>query len=125
MVAVGGEIKAAAAVASGGQAWLTQHIGDIENLATMDMLDRAVRLLAQVQRIEPELVVSDAHPGYLSRGFAQRMAAGRGIAQRLGSERTGVRRLMATPRAPVRTTAACQPGRRVSRSRRPRTRRRR
>lgn len=79
MVAVGGEIKAAAAVASGGQAWLTQHIGDIENLATMDMLDRAVRLLAQVQRIEPELVVSDAHPGYLSRGFAQRMAAGRGI----------------------------------------------
>ena len=79
VVAVGGEIKATAAVASGDRAWLTQHIGDVENLETLEMLERSVRVLAGLQRIEPELVVSDAHPGYLSRGWAARFAAERDL----------------------------------------------
>ena len=42
MIAVGGEIKATAAVASGRRAWLTGHIGDVENLETLQMLERSV-----------------------------------------------------------------------------------
>ncbi len=79
VVAVGGEIKATAAVGSGDRAWLTQHIGDVENLETLAMLERSVRVLAGLQRVEPELVVSDAHPGYLSRGWAARFAAERDL----------------------------------------------
>ncbi len=78
MVAVGGEIKAAAAVAHGQRAWLTQHIGDVENLETLAMLARSVAMLRDLQRIEPEVVVSDAHPGYLSRRWASEFAAERG-----------------------------------------------
>jgi hydrogenase maturation protein HypF len=78
MVAVGGEIKAAAAVADSGQAWLTQHIGDVENLETLQMLRRAVAIVSDLQRISPEVVVSDAHPGYLSRRWAAEFAAERG-----------------------------------------------
>jgi hydrogenase maturation protein HypF len=78
-VAVGGEIKATAAVATGDRVWLTQHIGDVEDLQTLDMLARAIGVLSEVQRIDPEVVVSDAHPGYLSRGWAARFAQARGI----------------------------------------------
>jgi hydrogenase maturation protein HypF len=70
LIAVGGEIKATAAVATGDRVWLTQHIGDVENLQTLDMLDRSLGVLAEVQRVLPEAIVSDAHPGYLSRRWA-------------------------------------------------------
>ena len=79
MAAVGGEIKATAAVATGRRAWLTQHIGDVENLATLQMLERSVEILANLQRIAPEVVVSDAHPGYLSRRWAADYASDRDI----------------------------------------------
>ena len=79
MVAVGGEIKATAAVATGEQAWLTQHIGDVENLQTLDMLARSIAILSDLQRVNPEVVVSDAHPGYLSRQWAADFARERGI----------------------------------------------
>ena len=78
MIAVGGEIKAAAAVAHGERAWLTQHIGDVENLETLQMLQRSVTILAGLQRIEAQVVVSDAHPGYLSRRWAAELAAEHG-----------------------------------------------
>lgn len=79
MVAVGGELKATAAVAAGDRVWLTQHIGDVENLETLEMLARAIAIVSDVQRVRPQSVVSDAHPGYLSRGWAARFAAQRGI----------------------------------------------
>ncbi len=53
MIAVGGEIKATAAVASGRRAWLTEHIGDVENLETLQMLERSVEVLADLQRDRP------------------------------------------------------------------------
>lgn len=79
MLAVGGEIKATAAVAAGEQVWMTQHIGDVENLATLDMLARSVGILSDLQRVVPEKVVSDAHPAYLSRRWAAEFASDRGI----------------------------------------------
>ncbi len=79
MVAVGGEIKATAAVATGREAWLTQHIGDVENLQTLEMLGRSIGILSDLQRVVPEVIVSDAHPAYLSRQWAARFATDRGI----------------------------------------------
>ena len=79
IVAVGGEIKATAAVATGDRVWLTQHIGDVENLQTLQMLERSVDILCDLQRVTPELIVSDTHPGYLSRAWAADVAAARGI----------------------------------------------
>lgn len=79
LVAVGGEIKAAAAAATGDQVWLTQHIGDVENLQTLAMLERSLAVLTDVQRIVPEAIVSDAHPGYLSRRWAAEQARATGI----------------------------------------------
>ena len=80
LVAVGGEIKATAAVASGRRAWLSQHIGDTENLETLDMLGRSIATLVALQQVQPTAVVSDAHPGYLSHGWAARHAHDLGVA---------------------------------------------
>jgi hydrogenase maturation protein HypF len=74
MLAVGGELKAAVCVASGRRAWLSQHVGDVGNLETLTMLARTQSTLAALVRVEPERVVADAHPAYLSRSWAARYA---------------------------------------------------
>lgn len=79
-VAVGGELKTTACVSDGHHAWLSQHIGDTENLETLEMLARTVDTLTRLQRVDPEAIVSDAHPGYLSRRWAAAEAAARGVA---------------------------------------------
>ena len=79
LVAVGGELKTTVCVAEGGRAWLSQHVGDTENLETLAMLARTVATLASLQRVQPEAIVSDAHPGYLSRRWAGEEAARRGV----------------------------------------------
>jgi len=43
------------------------------------MLERTVETLCALQRVTPEVMVSDAHPGYLSRRWAAELAADRGI----------------------------------------------
>jgi hydrogenase maturation protein HypF len=80
LVAVGGELKATVAVASGGRAWLSQHVGDTEHLETLVMLARTVDTLAALQQVTPTAVVSDAHPGYRSHGWARTRAVELGVA---------------------------------------------
>lgn len=69
-LAVGGELKTAICVATAEHAWLSQHIGDTGDYATMQVLDRVAEIMLQVQRIRPERVIADRHPAYLSRRWA-------------------------------------------------------
>ncbi len=79
LLAVGGELKATVCVAGGNRAWLSQHIGDTANLETLAMLSRTADTLCTLQGIVPTVIVSDAHPGYLSHRWAVEQAASRGI----------------------------------------------
>ncbi len=83
LLAVGGELKTTLCLASGRRAWMSQHIGDTANLETLELLARVADTLASLARIEPEAVVADLHPGYLSRGWAERRAAEAGVPLRL------------------------------------------
>ncbi len=80
VLAVGGELKTTICVASGQHAWLSQHIGDTENLETLAVLARTASMLTSLQRLQPTAVVSDAHPAYLSRRWAGQEAARLGVA---------------------------------------------
>lgn len=80
MLAVGGELKTTLAVAQGRHAWLSQHIGDTSNLETLSLLQRTAETLASLQGVSPEWVVSDQHPGYLSRRWAIEESARLGAA---------------------------------------------
>ncbi len=79
LLAVGGELKTTIAVSRERLVWLSQHIGDTENLATLAMLARTADALAELQRVEPVAVVSDRHPAYHSRRWAAEYAARHGI----------------------------------------------
>jgi hydrogenase maturation protein HypF len=79
VVAVGGELKAAVCVTRGAEAILGEHLGDAENLETLESLERSVAHLLAVLGVEPVAVAADLHPGYLSTAWARRFAAARGI----------------------------------------------
>ncbi|MCA9259568.1 MAG: carbamoyltransferase HypF [Planctomycetales bacterium] len=79
MLAVGGEIKAAFCVTKDRYAYLSQHIGDLGNLETLATLERSVRHFLNLFRIEPEVVVADLHPDYLSGRWAAELANATGL----------------------------------------------
>ena len=71
-LAVGADLKNTLAVADGKYAWLSQHIGDMDDLATLSAFDAAHRHLCALTGVDPEVVVADAHPGYRSTAWANR-----------------------------------------------------
>jgi hydrogenase maturation protein HypF len=78
-MAVGADLKNTMAVADGRYAWLSQHIGDMDDLATLSAFDAAQRHLRELTGVEPEQLVADAHPLYRSTAWAHRNAAGRPV----------------------------------------------
>lgn len=53
------------------QAFLSQHIGDLENRKTCDFYAQTLDHFKTILDITPEIVAHDLHPGYLSTRFAQ------------------------------------------------------
>lgn len=78
-LAVGADMKNAMAVAEGRYAWLSQHIGDMDDLATLSAFDSAAAHLGALTGVVPEFMVADAHPGYRSTSWAHRNADGRPV----------------------------------------------
>lgn len=66
VLAVGGELKNTFCLTKGREAFLSQHIGDLENLETYRFFQDAVEHLVQVLEIQPQAIAYDLHPGYLS-----------------------------------------------------------
>jgi hydrogenase maturation protein HypF len=79
VLAVGGYLKNAVCLTRGDQAFLSQHIGDLDNRATCIALEEAVAHLADVLQIEPEAIACDRHPDFFSTRFAAAYAGERGI----------------------------------------------
>lgn len=78
-LAVGADLKNTLAVAEGKYAWLSQHIGDMDDLATLSAFDAAERHLQELTGVAPENLVADAHPGYRATAWARRNADGRPV----------------------------------------------
>jgi hydrogenase maturation protein HypF len=74
ILAVGGELKNTFCLAKGRYAFLSQHIGDMENYETLRSFEATVAQLRRTFRVAPEVVAHDAHPGYLSTQYAKREA---------------------------------------------------
>ena len=78
-LAVGAELKNTCAVGQERYAWLSQHIGDTDDLATLEALTASARHLEHLTGVVPESLAADAHPGYRSPAWARRSAAGRPV----------------------------------------------
>ena len=103
MLAVGAELKNTFCVASGDHAWVSQHIGDMENLETLAAFDATVELFETMYTVSPELVAADGHPGYMSSKWAR--TSGQGPVLEVQHHHAHVAAVMAEhgldPRAPV------------------------
>jgi hydrogenase maturation protein HypF len=71
---VGADLKSCFCLTRGRYAYLSQHIGDMENLETLEAFERALEHFQALYRATPERVVCDAHPGYLSSRWAHTYA---------------------------------------------------
>jgi len=71
VLGVGGELKNTFCLTRDRYAFLSQHIGDMENYETLQFFEQMVEQLKRTFRIEPEIVACDMHPGYLSTQWAK------------------------------------------------------
>jgi hydrogenase maturation protein HypF len=81
VLAVGGELKNTVCVVRGSEAFLSQHVGDLENLESYRFFEEAVQHLQRILETEPKVIAHDLHPDYFSTKWAQ---------ERTGVELVGV-----------------------------------
>ncbi len=70
-LAVGAELKNTFCLTRERYAFLSQHIGDMENYETLRFFEQMVEQLARTFRIEPAIIACDMHPGYLVTRWAR------------------------------------------------------
>jgi hydrogenase maturation protein HypF len=82
VLAVGPELDVAAGVLRDGDCYLTQYVGDVDDLETFAYLEEAVEHLLDVTGLEwPPVVAHDRHPEFNTTDYAERLVEG-GVADR-------------------------------------------
>jgi len=71
----GAELKNTFCLTRDEYAFVSQHIGDMENLETMEHFKDTISLYETLFRIEPKVIAHDLHPEYLSTKYAQELAS--------------------------------------------------
>lgn len=74
VLALGAWLKNTLCVTRDDQAFLSQHIGDLDNAATCRSLDETARHLLDILEIRPERIACDQHPDFYSSQLAAAMA---------------------------------------------------
>jgi hydrogenase maturation protein HypF len=70
VLACGTELKNTFCATKDEYAFLSQHIGDMENLETLEHFETSIELYKRLFRLEPEIVAHDLHPEYLATKYA-------------------------------------------------------
>ncbi len=70
VLAVGGELKNTVCITKGKNAFLGQHVGDLENLAAYNFFQESISHLEGILQWKPSVIAHDLHPGYLSTQWA-------------------------------------------------------
>lgn len=79
VLACGAELKHTFCLGRGEHAFLSQHIGDLENYETYRAFTTGVTHLQKLLDLAPEILVHDLHPDYLSTRYALDLAADSGL----------------------------------------------
>lgn len=71
VLACGGGLKSTFCLTRGREGFLSQHIGDLFNLESLDFYKESIYHFKRLLQVEPEAVVCDLHPDYLSSHYAK------------------------------------------------------
>jgi hydrogenase maturation protein HypF len=70
LLACGAELKSTFCLAKGSRAWVSHHIGDLENYETLRSFTGGISHFERLFAVVPEVVAHDLHPEYLSTKYA-------------------------------------------------------
>ncbi|MFJ7495668.1 carbamoyltransferase HypF [Streptomyces sp. NPDC097727] len=79
ILAAGGDLKNTLCLAEGRRAWLSAHIGDMDDLATQHAFEDAGQQLETITGVGPAVLAVDRHPGYRSGQLTRRLAGERQV----------------------------------------------
>ncbi len=79
VLGVGGELKNTFCLTRDQYAYLSQHIGDMENYETYASFEMSVSHFERLFRIRPQLLACDMHPDYLATQYARDRAESEGL----------------------------------------------
>jgi hydrogenase maturation protein HypF len=71
VLACGAELKNTVCLVTEDRAFVSQHIGDLENLATFDFFRATIDHLERILAVSPRIIACDLHPDYLSTRYAR------------------------------------------------------
>jgi hydrogenase maturation protein HypF len=74
VLAVGGHLKNTICLTKDNLAFISQHIGDLENVTTLQVFEQTIQHLQKLMEIEPQHIIHDLHPDYLSTKWVQENA---------------------------------------------------
>ena len=75
VLAVGGELKSTFCLIKDGYGFVSQHIGDMENIDTFEHFERTLELYEKLFRVTPSIVACDMHPEYFTTKLAKGLPA--------------------------------------------------
>ena len=73
LLGCGAEDKNTFCLTKDNYAFISQHIGDMENMETLEHFDSTISLYKRLFHIEPGIVAHDLHPDYLATKYAQEL----------------------------------------------------
>jgi hydrogenase maturation protein HypF len=79
ILACGAELKNTFCLTKGTYAFLSQHIGDMENYETFASYQSSIQHFQRLFRVEPRAVAYDMHPNYLATRYALELAEEQGL----------------------------------------------
>ena len=74
LLACGPELKNTFCITRDQYAFVSQHIGDMENLETLEHFETSIAAYEKLFRLKPEALIHDLHPDYLSTHYAKERA---------------------------------------------------
>ena len=75
VAALGAELKNTVCLTKDDKAFLSQHIGDLENLSTYEFFQLTINHLRRILDIAPDLIAYDLHPDYMNTLYAKEQTA--------------------------------------------------
>ncbi len=79
LLAAGAELKNTFCITQSNYAFLSHHIGDMENYETLTSFEQGVDHFEKLFRVKPAAIAYDLHPGYLSSQYALARASRAGV----------------------------------------------
>jgi hydrogenase maturation protein HypF len=78
-LALGGDLKSAFCITRENEAFVSQHLGDWGAVESQPTFEKVLDHFLHILGVQPERVVADAHPAYLSAQWAQAWAQRQGV----------------------------------------------